>query len=56
MCFVFRRVIMALHRHRGKVKKRLVSKKKAKKILEDGSVRGKKLTKAQKGLFGAASK
>jgi len=30
-----------------------VTKKKAKKILKDGSVRGKKLTKKQRGFFGA---
>ena len=30
-----------------------VTKKKAKKILEHGSVRGHKLTKKQKGFFGA---
>lgn len=35
---------MALHTH---------SKAKAKKILRDGSVRGKALTKKQKGFFGA---
>jgi len=30
-----------------------LTKKKAKKILRHGSVRGRKLTKKQKGLFGA---
>lgn len=30
-----------------------VSKAKARKILKDGSVRGKALTKKQRGLFGA---
>lgn len=30
-----------------------VTQKKAKKILRDGKVRGKKLSKAQKGFFGA---
>ena len=30
-----------------------LTKKKAKKILRHGSVRGKKLTKKQKGFFGA---
>lgn len=30
-----------------------LTKRKARKILAHGSVRGKKLTKAQKGLFGA---
>jgi len=30
-----------------------LTKKKAKKILRHGSVRGKKLNKAQKGFFGA---
>ena len=34
-------------------KKRALNKRKAKKILRDGSVRGKKLTKPQKGFFGA---
>ncbi len=29
------------------------SRAKAKKILRDGTIRGKKLTKAQRGLFGA---
>ena len=29
-----------------------ISKTKAKKILKDGSVRGKRLSKRQKGLFG----
>ena len=38
---------MALHGH-----KRTVSRKKAKKILKHGEVRGKSLTKPQKGLFG----
>ncbi len=30
-----------------------VTRAKAKKILSDGSVRGKKLTRAQRGFFGA---
>ncbi len=30
-----------------------VSKEKAKKILRDGSIRGKKITNKQKGFFGA---
>lgn len=34
-------------------KKKKVMKKKAKEILRHGEVRGKKLTKAQKGFFGA---
>lgn len=34
-------------------KKGTVSPQKAKKILEDGEVRGKKLTKKQRGFFGA---
>ncbi len=34
-------------------KKKTVTKKKAKKILRHGKVRGKKLTKNQKGFFGA---
>jgi hypothetical protein len=33
-----------------------VTKKKAKKILKHGKVRGKKLTKKQRGFFGARSK
>ena len=33
-----------------------LTKTKAKKILKDGSVRGKKLTKKQRGFFGAKSK
>ncbi len=37
--------------HTHKVK--TVTKRKAKKILKHGSVRGKKLTKKQRGLFGA---
>lgn len=41
---------MALHRHKG------VSKTKARKILKHGKVRGKRLTKKQKGFFGAKSK
>ena len=32
--------------------KKLPSQKKSRKILKHGSVRGRKLTKAQKGLFG----
>lgn len=35
----------------GKKKKKLTSQK-AREILRDGSVRGKKLTKKQKGFFG----
>ncbi len=34
-------------------RKKVVSKTKAKKILRHGEVRGKKLTKKQKGFFGA---
>jgi len=34
-------------------RKRVVSKAKAKKILRHGEVRGHKLTKKQKGFFGA---
>jgi hypothetical protein len=34
----------------------MVTKKKAKKILKHGKVRGKPLTKKQKGFFGARSK
>jgi hypothetical protein len=30
-----------------------ISKAKAKKVLKDGKIRGKKLTKKQKGFFGA---
>ena len=30
-----------------------LTKKKAKKILEDGTIRGKKLTRKQRGFFGA---
>ena len=41
---------MALHRHKG------VSKKKAKKILKHGKVKGKRLTKKKRGFFGAKSK
>lgn len=33
-------------------KKKPVSRKKAKKILKDGQIRGKKLTESQEGLFG----
>jgi hypothetical protein len=32
-----------------------LTKRKAKKILKDGSVRGKNLTKKQRGLFGAVA-
>ena len=32
-----------------------ISRTKAKKILRDGEIRGRKLTKAQRGLFGAAA-
>lgn len=39
--------------HKKKKKNNPVSKDKAKKILRDGSVRGKKLTSKQKGFFGA---
>lgn len=42
--------LLALHK-RGST--HTVTKAKAKKILSDGSVRGKKLTKKQKGFFGA---
>ena len=38
---------MTLHKHKG------ITKTKAKKILKHGEVRGKKLTKPQKGFFGA---
>ncbi len=38
---------MAVHTHRK------ISKKKARKILRDGKVAGKKLTSKQKGFFGA---
>jgi hypothetical protein len=34
----------------------MVTKKKAKKILKHGKVRGKPLTKKQRGFFGARSK
>lgn len=34
-------------------KKGTVSRSKAKKILKDGKIRGKKLTKPQRGFFGA---
>ncbi len=37
---------MTLHSHK-------LTRKKAKKILKHGKVRGKKLTKRQKGFFGA---
>lgn len=43
---------MALHGHKSGHKKKLTQRK-AKKILKHGSVRGKKLTKAQAGFFGA---
>lgn len=33
-----------------------LTKTKARKILKDGTVRGKKLTKKQRGFFGAAGK
>lgn len=33
--------------------KKKLTKKKAKKILRDGEVRGRKLTKKQRGFFGA---
>ena len=32
-----------------------ISRTKAKKILRDGEIRGRKLTKAQRGFFGAAA-
>ena len=35
--------------------KRKISRTKAKKILRDGEIRGRKLTKAQRGFFGAAA-
>ena len=40
---------MSLHKHK-------ITKKKAKKILKDGTVRGKKLTKKQRGFFGFKAK
>ena len=39
-----------------KKRNKSISKAKAKKILSDGSVRGKKITKAQRGFFGARSR
>jgi len=39
-----------------KKRNKSISPAKAKKILKDGAVRGKKLTKAQRGLFGARSR
>ena len=41
---------------RKKTSKRKVSKAKARKILRDGTVRGKKLTAKQKRFFGAQSR
>lgn len=43
------------HKKRKKKEKKNshVSKEKAKEILRDGSIRGKKLTKKQRGFFGA---
>lgn len=40
-------------KHPGK--KKGPTRAKAKKILKDGSIRGKKITKAQRGFFGAAA-
>lgn len=37
-------------------KKRTVTKAKARKILRHGSVRGKRLTKGQRGFFGAQAR
>ena len=36
-----------------KKRNKSISKDKAKKILKDGSIRGKKITKRQRGFFGA---
>jgi hypothetical protein len=44
---------MAAYKKPHKGSHRSVSKPKAKEILRDGSVRGKALTKKQKGFFGA---
>ena len=41
------------HKSNRKKKKSPVSRAKAKKILKEGAVRGKKLTKKQRGFFGA---
>jgi len=41
---------MALHKHNTH---KGPSKKKAKKMLRDGKVKGKRLTKKQRGLFGS---
>ena len=38
---------------KGKGKKHMMTPEKAKKIMEDGEVKGHKLTKKQKGFFGA---
>lgn len=38
---------------RRKRKRKTVSRSKARKILRDGKIRGKKLTKRQRGFFGA---
>jgi hypothetical protein len=40
-------------KRRKMAKKKTISKTKAKKILEHGEVRGKKLTKKQRGFMGA---
>lgn len=42
---------MALHTH-NPIGKSIPSKSKAKKILKDKTIRGKKITKKQRGLFG----
>lgn len=44
---------MAAH---GARKKKKISKRKARKILRHGRVRGKRLTKKRRGLFGARSR
>ena len=45
---------MTVHKSSHKPKKKL-AKSKARKILRDGEVRGKALTKKQRGFFGARS-
>ena len=39
--------------HTKKERKKKLTKSKAKKILSDGKIRGKRLTKKQRGFFGA---
>lgn len=48
--------VHALTPKRKKIKSTTVTPAKAKKILKDKTIKGKPLTKKQKGLFGAKSK